>query len=252
MSALVDSPAAPARSPVSGDVIGRFGCAGQTWEIERFSFIGPPAGHEPVRLGLFASIHGDEPAGTEAVLAFLHLLREQPGRAAGYALNFYPVVNPVGFARGTRGNANGKDLNREFWRQSPEPEVGIIEAELKAQRFDGIITLHADDGCEGHYGYSHGRAMEDALLRPALLAADRVFPRDGRATIDGFAAREGVITDCYSGILSPPPGLDARAFNLIFETPATAPLARQVAAHLAALAAILATYRAFISYAQDL
>lgn len=245
-------PAASLRFPVTGDVIGRFECAGEAWEIERFSFMGPPAGHEPVRIGVFASIHGDEPAGTEAALAFLHLLQEQPARAAGYSLYFYPVVNPSGVARGSRENAAGRDLNREFWRRSDQPEVRLIEAELKAQRFDGVITLHADDTCEGHYGYSHGRAMEDALLRPALLAAERVFPRDGRATIDGFSAREGIVTECYSGILSPPPGMNARAFNLIFETPGTAPLARQVAAHLAALTAILATYRAFIAYAQDL
>lgn len=244
---------APALSfPVTGDVIGRFDCEGEEWEIERFSFAGPEAGHAPIRLGIFASIHGDEPAGTEAAIAFLHLLREQPARATGYALCLYPVVNPTGFARGTRENAAGRDLNREFWRGSDQPEVAIIEAELRAQRFDGIITLHADDTCEGHYGYTHGRAMEDALLRPALLAAERIFPRDGRATIDGFAAREGVVSQCYAGILSPPPGRDLRAFNLIFETPGAAPIARQVAAHLAALAAILATYRGFIAYAQDL
>jgi hypothetical protein len=70
--------------------------------------------------------------------------------------------------------------------------------------------------------------------------------------IDGFHAREGVISDCFCGILSPPPDQEPHAFNLIFETPAHAPFDHQVAANVAALDAVLATYRGFISYAQDL
>jgi hypothetical protein len=186
------------------------------------------------------------------VRTFLHALERDPARAAGYELWLYPAVNPEGLKRGTRTNGAGKDLNREFWRGSPEPEVRIIEGELDAGRFDGIITLHADDTCEGHYGYSHGRAMEDALLRPALVAAERVLPRDKRSTIDGFAAREGVICECFQGILGPPPRQWPQPFNLIFETPAGAPIELQIAAHVAALDAVLATYRGFIAYAQNL
>ena len=94
--------------------------------------------------------------------------------------------------------------------------------------------------------------MEDSLLRPALLAAESVLPRDGRSRIDGFDARDGVICDCFKGILAPPPGQQPRPFNIIFETPASAALPLQIAAHVAALDAVLATYRGYISYAQDL
>jgi hypothetical protein len=144
------------------------------------------------------------------------------------------------------------DLNREFWRDSGQPEILIIESELRKYRFDGLIALHADDSCEGTYGYSHGNAMEDSLLKPALIAAGDVLPRDQRASIDGFHAHEGIISDCFQGILAPPPEQQPRPFNLIFETPAKVPLDIQAAAHVAALDAILATYRAYISYANDL
>jgi len=220
--------------------------------IERFHFPGPAAAHEPVRIGLFSGIHGDEPAGPEALRVFLSALERRPEMALGYDLWLYPVINPTGCSLGTRENGNGLDLNRLFWRNSTEPEIRIIEEELAERSFEGIITLHADDTCEGHYGYSHGRAMEDALLRPALIAAERVLPRDRRSSIDGFTAREGIICDCFSGILMPPPDQPSRPFNLIFETPASAPLGDQVAAHVAALEAILATYRGFISYGQGL
>jgi hypothetical protein len=226
--------------------------AGCRYDIPCFRFTGPDAGHEPVRLGLFAGLHGDEPAGCAALVEFLTGLVAEPARAAGYDLFVYPVANPVGYEHGTRGNGAGKDLNREFWRESEQPEVRILENELRAHAFQGLIALHADDTCEGHYGYSHGCAMDDALLRPALLAAERVLPRDRRAIIDGFTAREGVISDCFHGILSAPPDQDPRPFNVIFETPARAPFGLQVAANVAALDAIVATYRGFLSYAQDL
>jgi murein peptide amidase A len=234
------------------DLAGSFRHDGKDYGIERIRFFGPPAGHDPVRIGIFAGIHGDEPAGITALRMFLGSLVANPIRATGYELFAYPVVNPVGLERGTRGNCSGLDLNREFWKGSTQPEIGIVEGELRSQRFHGLIALHADDSCEGTYGYSHGNAMEDSLLQPALLAAEAVLPRDTRSSIDGFHAREGVITDCYQGILAPPPERKPRPFNLIFETPAKASLALQAAAHVAALDAILARYRAYISYANDL
>jgi hypothetical protein len=230
----------------------RFESAGRMYDIFSHRLCGLPAAHDPIRLGLFAGVHGDEPAGSLALARFVEVLAAEPARAAGYEIWAYPCVNPTGAEDGTRENRAGKDLNREFWRGSEQPEVKAIEAELRGRRFQGLITLHADDTCEGHYGYAHGQPLDNALLRPALVAAERVIPRDRRSKIDGFNAREGVISDCFHGILSAPPEQRPRPFNLIFETPARAPLAQQVAANVAALDAILATYRSFIAYGQDL
>jgi murein peptide amidase A len=231
-------------------VAGEFTCDGRPYALHRFRFAGPDAGHEPIRLGVFAGVHGDEPAGCAALVEFLAVLAAEPARAAGYDLFVYPVVNPTGCEDATRTNRAGKDLNREFWRCSSQPEVQIIERELRAHVFAGLITLHADDTSEGHYGYSHGRSLDDALLQPALLAAERVLPRDRRTVIDGFTAREGVICDCFHGVLSAPHEQEPRPFNVIFETPAQAPLELQVAANVAALEAILSNYRGYIAYAQ--
>jgi protein MpaA len=243
---------APHDVRLEGEWAGAFVHEGNHYQIERIHFSGPRADHDPVRIGIFAGIHGDEPAGTAALRLFLESLLLDPARATGYELFAYPAVNPVGLARGTRGNCCGMDLNREFWKDSRQPEVPIIEGELRNHRFNGLIALHADDSCEGTYGYSHGNAMEDSLLKPALIAAEQLLPRDHRPSIDGFRAHEGIISDCFQGVLAPPPEQRPRPFNLIFETPAKAPLDLQVAAHVAALDAILATYRGYISYAQDL
>lgn len=245
--------AAPRGRGFTLDAVGTWtATGGERHEIVRCRFVGPSVGGAPIRLGLFAGVHGDEPAGCVALVQFLHGVLEQPERATGYELMVYPVVNPAGYVARTRANASGKDLNREFWRGSVEREVQIIEHELRTHAFAGVITLHADDTCEGHYGYSHGQALDDALLQPALQAAEKIMPRDRRAVIDGFHAREGVISDCFQGVLSAPPEQTPRPFNLIFETPAQVPLELQVAANVAALDAILATYRGMIAYAQGI
>ncbi len=232
--------------------VGEFLCAGRRHEVPRLRFTGPDAGHEPIRLGFFAGVHGDEPAGCTALIEFVLGLLREPGRAAGYDLWIYPVVNPTGYERGTRENHAGKDLNREFWLNSPEPEVRLIEAELQAHAFAGIATLHADDTCEGLYGYTHGRTLEEALLKPVLCAAERVLPRDRRELIDGFVARDGLICDCFRGVLSPPLGQKPRPFDVIFETPAHAPFTQQVSASVMALDTILAEYRGWVAHAQGI
>jgi len=143
-------------------------------------------------------------------------------------------------------------LNREFWSESTQPEVRILQHELSHRQFDGIMALHADDTCEGLYGYAQGRFFNENLLRPALMAAKRHLACDLRSVIDGFPARESVIDACYQGILAPPPEQEPRPFEIIFETPALAPVDLQIAAACTALQAVLDEYRRFLAYGADL
>ena len=62
-----------------------------------------------VKLLVVGSVHGDEPAG-RAIVA--RLRRSKPPR--GTALWLIEDLNPDGHAAGTRQNANGVDLNRNF------------------------------------------------------------------------------------------------------------------------------------------
>ena len=96
----------------------RFEAGDRTHELPRYVFIGPKADDDPIRIGIFAGIHGDEPEGVHAVVLFLQLLEVRPELAEGYCLFIYPVCNPTGFEVGTRHSRNGKDLNREFWKNS--------------------------------------------------------------------------------------------------------------------------------------
>ena len=230
----------------------RFEVNGESYELPRYLFVGPRGGDTPIRIGIFAGIHGDEPEGVHALVQFIKLLEAKPELAAGYYLSFYPVCNPTGFEDNTRFSRRGKDLNREFWRDSAEPEVRLLQAELVSRSFQGIISLHTDDTSAGFYGFAHGATLTKNLIEPALAAAEQFLPRDGRPVIDGFNARNGVIRDRYEGILNAPPKVRPRPFEIILETPATPPEYLKELALVAALQTILLEYNKFIAYAPNL
>lgn len=118
---------------------------------------------------LFAGIHGEEPETTFALSRALRQLSEPPAHAAVVL-----AANPDGLARGTRGNANGVDLNRNFptttWRADPvtsratlddpsdvllspgthggsEPETQALLALIAELQPDAVIALHAPLAC---------------------------------------------------------------------------------------------------------
>jgi murein peptide amidase A len=227
--------------------IAQFERGGRPCEIPRFTLIGPPGGGDPLRIGIFAAIHGDEPEGAIALVRFLRQLAADPARARGYHIQAYPVCNPSGFVDGARHSSAGLDLNREFWRGSREPEVVALENELRSRRFHGIISLHADDTADGIYAYARGATITEGLVRPVLAAASRHLPLAKGGVIDGFPADNAVLRECYPGILTHPGELHPAPFEIIFETPQRSPREAQVDATVAALFAVLDEYRGFMA-----
>src|SRR5438552_9657285 len=118
--------------------LGSFQSGPEDYFLPRLTFLGPNSS-DPIRIGIFAAIHGDEPAGALGAAAFVSELCQQPELAENFHLEIYPVCNPTGFEDNTRCSRRGRDLNREFWRGSIEPEVEILEHELRYRHFSGII-----------------------------------------------------------------------------------------------------------------
>jgi murein peptide amidase A len=104
------------------------------------------------------SIAGDEPGG----MAVTRMLASE-AVVAGLKLWLIPNMNPDGAVRGTRGNAHGVDLNRNFpfrWRRlgvsgsryypgprpSSEPETRAIEAFIRRARPGLSVWLHQPYG----------------------------------------------------------------------------------------------------------
>ena len=224
----------------------------QDYSIPRYLYVGRQGGGDLQRIGIFATLHGDEPEGVLALGRFLQTLEERPEIAEGYALFIYPMCNPTGYEDGTRHCRAGVDLNREFWKQTSHPEVRFLESEIWMQAFHGIITLHSDDTSQGLYGFVKGSVLSEHLLQPALLEAGRYLPRNHGAVIDGFNARSGIIHSGYPGMLQSIPGMARPPFEITLETPQEAPLHRQVDALVAALQTILVENRYLQAIAQNI
>jgi|ERR1700722_11167 murein peptide amidase A len=231
---------------------GNFESGGQKYQLPRYLFLGPQGGGDIIRIGIFATIHGDEPEGALALTRFVAALEKNSDLAKGYCLFIYPVCNPTGFEDGTRTSRTGKDLNREFWKNSAEPEVRLLETEIWTHAFDGIITLHADDTSHGMYGYVAGAILSENLIEPALREAEQFLPRNGQGQIDGFTAQNGIITEGYDGVLRAPRKMRQPPFEITLETPQKSPLHRQVEAFSAALQTILVEYRYLMAIAQNI
>jgi len=245
--------ASQSEAVISGTA-GQFVSEGRAYSIPRFIFTGPRSEDAPIRIGIFGGLHGDEPESSLGLLPFFRELIANPDLARGYVLFLYPLVNPTGFERATRESASGKDLNREFWSGSGEPEIYLLEQELIDHQFHGLIALHADRDSHGTYGYVQGATLSAEILDPALTAAEAVLPRNRDRVIDGMEAENGIIRKGYQGVLSSPKTVPLKTtpFEIVFETPQAAPLRDQIEATRLALFSILENYRGFISFSQNI
>ncbi len=166
---------------------------------------------ERADLLVLAGIHGEEPDTTVVLSRALRSLAAPPRRAA-----VITAANPDGLARGTRGNANGVDLNRNFptadWQPDPithrwslrhdsevelspgpapcsEPEtaalIGLI-AELKPRH---IISLHGHLDCIEDPGLSpFGRWAAERSGLPLVESVGYATP----GSMGTWSAEQGI------------------------------------------------------------
>ena len=240
------------RAPWLPTTLGTWSVGPDNYALEQHLFVGPRGGGDYFRVGIFAGIHGDETAGILAAVRFLQELAQRPELARGYEIYLYPLCNPTGFEDGTRHSRSGRDLNREFWTGSRDPEVQLLERQIRTLRFDGLISLHADEDTNGLYAFALGAQVTQHVVEPALAAAEKVMPRNLDATIDNFTARNGLIRKGYPGMLCAAPEASPRPFEIVFETPLRADLETQIEANLIFLRHALEQYLQLQAVGQDL
>ena len=193
------------------------------------------------RIYLSSGIHGDEPAPPQALLRLL-----EGGRLDARATWFLcPLLNPAGLARGTRGNAGGIDLNRDY------QNLRTVEARAHAgwlQRqplFDLTICLHEDWESQGFYVYELNPVDHPSLARSIIEAAAAICAIDQSLQIDGRAACGGVIRPVNDPLQREnwpePIYLRAHHSTLLYtvETLSTLPLEQRVTVHCTAVEAAI-------------
>lgn len=165
---------------------------------------------------VFAGIHGEEPETTYALSRALRQLAEPLERAAVVL-----AANPDGLVRGTRCNARGVDLNRNFpsnnWQPHPvtcrstiedpsdvvlspgphagsEPEVQALLALIDVLRPDAVVALHAPLECiDDANGSALGARLAARTGMP--LVRDVGYPTPG--SFGSWGAEHGVPVVTY-------------------------------------------------------
>jgi protein MpaA len=208
-------------------------------------------GQRPFRVCLGAGIHGDEPAGVEAVLRWLEWLPAIGPRLPAAELTIFPCLNPSGYERNRRVNDDGIDLNRQYKNPRAPIEVRAVRRALDqlsahrptgraGRRYDLSVEFHEDVDSAGFYLYElvdRSRPIGHALI----AAAARRLPINQARRIEGTNAEAGIIHRNRRAVGRRwsrwPHALYLLHLGtphcLTFETPVTAPLSRRSELHAA-------------------
>jgi len=175
---------------------------------------------------LSAGIHGDEPAGPQAVL---ELLQDQ-------SYTIFPVLNPSGLAIGTREDSCDIDLNRDyrdFVSEATQLHAKWITDHIQA--LDTCIHLHEDWESQGFYFYELNFTSKPGYAAQILSASQAHMPTELAEEIDGRPAVGGLIRP--ESLPEIEEGHPESIFlqkhfgglNYTLETPTALPLERRVA-----------------------
>ncbi len=227
--------------------LGEFSLAAESAGFRALELISLPAGPLMVwqrkgpgsRVYLSAGMHGDEPAGPIALLKMM--------QASYFSERIHwvicPALNPSGLASSRRENADGVDMNRDYWTLTTQ-EVAAHTDWLNSQPApDLAVSLHEDWETSGFYFYEINLGEDDPERAADILADVRPwFPAEAESMIDGHECRElgwifhAAEPDLHEGwpeaIYLAKMGCP---LSLTFETPSQGKLADRVAAHCAAI-----------------
>jgi murein peptide amidase A len=196
-------------------------------------------------LYLSTGIHGDEPSGP---LAVRRLLEENQWPEANLWL--VPCLNPPGFDRNTRENADGIDLNRDY-RHLTTKEVSAHVAWLKQQpNFDLTLLLHEDWEASGFYVYELNPLRLPSFAETIVDSVRDLCPIESAELVDNWPIAAGIIRPAidpkdrpqWAEALYLSQNKTPRSYTL--ETPSDFPLALRVETHTRAVR------RAFELFAQ--
>lgn len=182
LAALAACQSTPSSSGVaSAPAIERFD-AGQSVEGRPIEVISIGSGREVVLL--VASIHGDETAGTPLLEHLAGVLVADPELLRGRRVVLVPRANPDGLARGSRGNSEAVDLNRDFPAGNrdarsapPQPETRALMDLILDLQPARIVSIHQPLGCIDWDGPAEGLAR--AMAAHGTLKARKLGARSG-------------------------------------------------------------------------
>jgi murein peptide amidase A len=195
---------------------------------------------------LLGGTHGDEPAGVETCLSLAAgPLRPWLGR---FDFEMVPCLNPYGYVHDQRHNAQDVDLNWAYTRDDL-PEISLLRRLVHGRRFEFVLDFHEDWESPGYYLYELRRGAP-VLGHRVIAAVSRVCPINHNPQIEGWPADGGLIApDPDQEVGRRGAGIPLAMFYghtdhlLTSESASALGLAVRVAAHTAALEAVLQAHQ---------
>ncbi len=170
------------------------------WDVVEYSTNGRPVyelalGDSGTTTLVFGGFHGDEPGGVDLVIRLARYLALHKETLKNRVI-LVPVLNPDALLNGTRINANGVDINRNFPTQdwSPayskkryfpgtepasEKETAIAMQLIDRWKPARIITIHSDLHVINYNGPSRDLALRMAQFNNYKIADDIGYPTPG-------------------------------------------------------------------------
>ncbi|HEV7215701.1 MAG TPA: M14 family zinc carboxypeptidase [Chloroflexota bacterium] len=174
--------------------------------VEGRSITATRIGGGPIALAFVGDTHGAPEAATASLIqtAIAYFRTNPDAVPAGECAYFIPTLNPDGLADGTRFNADGIDINRNFgaadWNSNPYEPSGLVrgaggqqpfsEPETRAMR-DFLLTHHVVGSIFYHspwgglYAEPHSLAFAQQLGQasgyPVHVPGDTPYPLTGTA-----------------------------------------------------------------------
>ena len=117
-----------------------------------------------------AGIHGNEPAGVEAVVSLIEEISQYEKQLPLLQIEFMPLLNPWAWVRDLKWNGDATDVNRKFISMDTQ-ESAIIKQVIDKQRYDITIDLHEDGRYDGFYSLTYDNAdMKSATELASTIA----------------------------------------------------------------------------------
>lgn len=187
---------------------------------------------------LMAGIHGNEPAGVQALVSLLQDMQAQPAAFAAHRYVIVPLANPWGWTHDLRHNGDNRDAARQFTDGSAQ-EASLLKKLFAAERCSLLVDLHEDRFHNGFYLLAYGEpnqaGLEDTLQTIEATTGVR-RARVGEAGVLAFKPAG------FSGITRSTAPLWARMNGaqhaFIVETEDALPLASRIAIHRQAIAGL--------------
>ncbi|MBC7376168.1 MAG: succinylglutamate desuccinylase/aspartoacylase family protein [Burkholderiaceae bacterium] len=184
---------------------------------------------------LMAGIHGNEPAGVQALLELARDIAAAPATFSAYRYTIIPLVNPWGWERDLRHNGDNHDTARQFVDGHAQ-EAALLKPVLLAEHCALLVDLHEDRFNEGFYLLAYGEdkpAPVEAVMRD--IEGQAGVMRSTRAPQGVYAVSEDEFTSTLRTMAPLWARMNGVPHAFVVETWDALPLTQRVLVHRAAI-----------------